>query len=559
MIVLAKRSVSGTVSAAVCAAVLAAPSTALAVTVDTEIGDGIGTSVPDVFGDGSNVAVDTSITSVTYEEPVLVNRHGLRYYEVLGTVEGVGWGGEFQDLEAPPPPQQPPPPEPAFSHYSYSMPFVLRWAPDWDGTLVHYQHGFSSLRLSVRLDAVLGNDNEARRFDIAEGGYVSDVVVDNPRKHAFFAINLSGLGRNGEFTAIAAEGPFEGMPLNASVDVPITRDMSQVAERLLMKLSQRAVERTIGTGHSGGALITQFMASNRGLALLAGIPLLDGGNFRTAYDPSSGTIFEGIIPLAGGDILVNPAFPLTAKAIMIGGETDYSNTAHVIYADRLLRNGVDLNADVRIYFIRNLPHAFAEIVESTPNGNRAFEQLFGFAPEADAEHLRPVVAAAIDNMVDWLVAGRPPPRSFITGQPIDEDDDGVPDRIAFSRADGSTTSVVPYVEDPTIDEFFGEVFEFSTDQVGTAVVRYAEVLEALDHESDALSLPQLQCRVGGYSFEADAVLVPFPDLSAHWKNFGRYKSCVEHAISDLSRMGVYDKKIGKHVVFTEEILSLFGR
>jgi hypothetical protein len=194
MIVLARRSVLGTTAAVVCAAAFTAPSTALAVTVDTEIGDGIGTSVPDVFGDGSNATVNTSISSVTYEEPVLVKRDGVRYYEVLGTVEEVGWGGEFQDLEAPGPAE----PFAAFAHYSYSMPFVLRWAVGWDGTLVHYQHGYSALDLSVLFDEFLGNDNEARRFDIAEGGYVSDVVVDKKRKHAFFAINLSGLDRNGE-------------------------------------------------------------------------------------------------------------------------------------------------------------------------------------------------------------------------------------------------------------------------------------------------------------------------------------------------------------------------
>ena len=75
--------------------------------VDTTIGTGIGTSVPDVFGDGSNVRVQTSIVSVTYESPVLVKRDGLNYREVLGTVKGIAWGGEFQNLSGPllPPPE----------------------------------------------------------------------------------------------------------------------------------------------------------------------------------------------------------------------------------------------------------------------------------------------------------------------------------------------------------------------------------------------------------------------------------------------------------------------
>src|SRR5262245_30575799 len=116
---------------------LATPS--FAQTIDTEIGHDIGTSVADVFGDGSNVSVNTSIASVTYGPPVLINRDKLSYYEVLGSVQGTGWGGAFQDLSEPPFP--PPEQFPSLSHYAYSVPFVLRWPLRWDGTLVHYAHG----------------------------------------------------------------------------------------------------------------------------------------------------------------------------------------------------------------------------------------------------------------------------------------------------------------------------------------------------------------------------------------------------------------------------------
>ena len=59
---------------------LVMPSIAIATTVDFSIGAGIGTSVADVFGDGSNVPVQTSITSVTYENPVVVKRDGFSYF-----------------------------------------------------------------------------------------------------------------------------------------------------------------------------------------------------------------------------------------------------------------------------------------------------------------------------------------------------------------------------------------------------------------------------------------------------------------------------------------------
>jgi hypothetical protein len=528
-------------------------------TIDTAIGAGIGTSVSDVFGDGSNVAVQTSITSVTYESPVVVTRHGLTYNEVLGTIQGIGWGGEFQDLTGPllPPPE----PFPSLSHYTYNIPFVLRWTASWDGTLVAYAHGYTPLSFSVLSDSDLGNDNEARRFDIAEGQFVSDAVVAGNRRHAFFAINLSGLDRNGGFSAIASEGPYAGSAINPSVDVPVWRDAALIAERLLLRLSGRSVTRSIGMGHSGGALIMQWIASGRGFSLDGGFPIFDGGNFVNAYDPESGTIFEGVIPLAGGGFFpVHPQFPLTARMILIGGNTDYAAVDEVNYAGRLQRAGVNLNASLRVYQVRNLPHSFAEIVESTPNINRNIAEHEGIGPSPDAERVAPLVASAIDNMDAWLGRGVPPPRSWINGVALDDDHNGVPDRIQFTRADGTLTSVVPFVEDPAIDIFLGDTFELSAGAgFSGTVARYSEVLAGLDHVSSSLSLPYLQCRLGGYQFASDATLTPFGDLSHHWRNFGEYKNCVETMINSLDHEHLYDKQIGRNTVFTAEILSLFDK
>lgn len=119
----------------------------------------------------------------------------------------------------------------------------------------------------------------------------------------------------------------------------------------------------------------------------------------------------------------------------------------VRYVNRILRRGVDLNDGVRIYQFRNLPHAFAEIVESTRNQNAALAENFGFRPSPDADHMAPVVAAAI----------------------------------------------------------------------------------------------------------------LFADFSAHWKNFGKDESCIQDAMKDLERDGLYDKKIGKNVVITDDARALFEK
>ena len=104
------------------------------------------------------------------------------------------------------------------------------------------------------------------------------------------------------------------------------------------------------------------------------------------------------------------------------------------YAGRLQRAGVNLNTSTRIYQIRNLPHNFSEIVESTPNINALLEG-FGVIIGNDSERMAPFVAVAIDNMNAWLVGGTPPPRSWINGRSLDDDNNGVPDRIEFARAD----------------------------------------------------------------------------------------------------------------------------
>jgi hypothetical protein len=517
---------------------------ALVALVDTQIGNGIGTVVADAFGDGSNVAINTSITGVSYAPPRMVGRDGRVYFETLGNVQGVGWGGRLDSLSGPGPSEE------AFAHYTYDVPFVLRWPHDFDGTLVTYAHGYANLGLSLFAEAFLGEGNEARRYAELEGLYVSDAALDARRGHAVFAANLGGLKRDGSFSITGLEGPFTGQPLNASLDVPITRDLTLLAKRLVKRLAAQPVTRTIGTGHSGGALILQYVTSNVTTPLdgpRAGTRVFTGGNFVSAYDPASGVVFDGVIPIAGGSVLPHLAFPATARMILLAGSADYAGVSLVDYAGRLRRAGVDLARTVRVYQVGNLPHNFPEIVESTPNMNQFLADMIGQASYADGDRVAPVVAAAIDNLREWLAREVAPPPSRINGRALDLSGDGIADAIEFAQA-GGATQWTPFVEDPAIDVFLGEQFELSAAAGFPGTVRrYAEVLAALQHEG-SLQLPYTTCRLGGYEIGINARLLPFDEANQRWRNSGAYRACLNHAVERLAADGVYDKASARRVL-----------
>jgi hypothetical protein len=507
---------------------------ALAQTADTTIGQGIGTSVADVFGDGSNVQINTSVSAVTYSNPALVHRGGLNYLEVKGNIRGTGWGGEWADLTGPAPESS------VNAHYAYDVPFVLRWAQNWDGTLVYYGHGRANLGLLAFVDGFLGASNEGRRLE-EEGRFISEAVLMPDRGYAFFAANLNGLKQDGTFSIIALEGQFAGQPLMATVDVPIARDITRVAERLLTRLTGKPVARTIGTGHSAGALVMQFVSGGASTNLDDGRRVFTGGNFVQAYNPASGVIFDGVIPIAGDSFRLHPQFPMAAPMMMIGGQADYSGVTMVHHASRLFRAGVDISSKLWIYQVRNLPHNFAEIVESTPNINLFLLEQFGVESNADGDRMQPVTAAVIENMAELLKHGTPPPRSRLDGQGVDADGDGIPDAISFPQVGGQATQLWPFVDDPAIDTILSEQIPTS---VPGLTARYLEVLSALDHEP-ALALPKTTCRLGGFILAADARLVPFDDFSAHWRNSGDHHSCVEHTINRLSQQRLYDRRLGQ--------------
>ena len=543
-----------------CSAVLAAAGTVSAADItDTTLGTGIGTYVPDALGPGSGVTIQTSIDSVTYQTPTLVRRNGLEFYEVQGSVRGTGWGGEVDPFD---PAAGPGEPWAADVPYTYDVPFVLRWPATFSGTLVYYAHGHPNLGVNLLLDQMLGDADEARRLDLAESEYVAIGALAPQRGFAVFAANLGGQRRDGTPSATSLD-PAIAQPLNLSIDVPITRDLAMLARRLLTKLAARRVTRVYGVGHSGGALLMQFINSGVSTPVVPGpfgaSSIFSGGNLTGAYDSSSQPIFDGFVPVAGSFVRVNPAFPSAAPMLAIAGTADYAGVDIVRYADRLLRAGVNLGASLRIYQVGTLPHNFAEIVESTPNQN-ALLAGFGIATHADSDRLAPMVAAALDNLHAWVTRGVAPPRSRINGRAVDTDGDGEIDTIQFAQHGGFTTVYVPFGDDAANDMEMAETLPMSTPQgFGAYVSRYAETLMAMDHDSEEVSLPYNQCRVGAYALDADARLLPFTSLPAVWSDVGQYRACVLDTITQLSQQRLYDATLARRVVFTSTYVSLFSR
>jgi Alpha/beta hydrolase domain len=496
---------------------------------------GIGTTLTDVFGDGSGVGVASSVTSITYAPPVRVRDGSLHYFEVTGSIQGTGWGGEWQEFGGP---------TPIFdttSHYAYDIPFVLRWHPAFDGTLVYYSHGRAALSLLMLAEGLIGPANEGRRNE-REGDFVSAAVLTGDRRHAYFAPNLGGLKGDGSFSMIALDGPFAGQPLAGTVDAVTARDLARAAKWLLAQLTGRPVRTTIGTGHSAGALIAQFLNGGQSMILDAarfGMRLLTGGNYNEPYAPASGKIFDGFVAFAPSEVTVNSDFPLSAPLLMIGGQAEFAGISGAMYARRVFRAGGDAS-QLRLYQVRNLPHNWAEIGESTPNLNQLFADVLGVVPHADGDRMKPVVAAVIDRAVDWVTRGTPAPPSRIEGAAIDLDANGTPDAIALPYSNGGFTTAVPAVDDSSLDAYLGFTADTAFDPV---TGRYLEVLGALSHVPSALSLPGVACRLGGFVISeilSDSQLVPFADMSAHWKNFGSYQSCIVHHVKALAATGLYD-------------------
>lgn len=421
---------------------------------------------------------------------------------------------------------------------------MLRWHAAFDGTLVYYSHGRAALSLLELVDSMIGAGNEGRTNE-REGDFVSTAVLSGRRRHAFFAPNLGGLRRDGSFSMHALDGPFAGRPVAGTLDAVTARDLVRAAKVLLTQLTGRPIITTVGAGHSAGALVMQFLNGGQSTILdeqRFGMRLLTGGNYNTPYAPSSGPIFDAFVALAGGEVTVNRASPISVPMLMIGGQAEFSGVTSVLYARRVARAGGDVSL-MRVYQVRNLPHNWAEIVESTPNLNRVLSDVIGVAPHADGDRTTPLVAAVIDRVVEWAQKGTPAPPSRLEGTGTDVNGDGTPDALAFPYANGGFTTTLPTVDDSSLDEFRGFRADTAFDPV---TARYLEMLATMPHEPAALSLPGVTCRLGGFVISetfSDTELLPFIDMSARWKSYGSYRACLAARVNELSATGLYDRSL----------------
>jgi len=525
-------------------------------------------------------SIHTFVQAVTYAQPVEILRtqDGLDYFEVAGTIQGIGWGGLTEDLVNLTDASN-------FSPYSYQVQFVLRYTKDFDGTLVVYGHSawyFSDVAFLENMFGPQGDD--ARHLEREGDLFVSDAVVSPQRNHAYFSIN-SLVKADASPAAIALSGPNQGQPLMVWLDVPIWRDTTQVAQRLLAKLAGKAVNLTVGTGFSAGAFCSLWANSGYSFTLdytPYSASYRTGGVYRKAYDQTSGKIFDGFTPYAGAcaddvSCRTNPEGPMGSPMTIMAGEAEGTAYNMVHNAAALQRAGVDVANSLRIYQFRTMAHNPPEAILVFPHAQIALEgppyppnpqgwSTFGMSVTS-GDWLEPVMAKVIDNMVAHLKWAQELPPSLIDGIIVAGSPPYV-DYPEFSRLPGSPPShlysqVVPFVDDPSLDSMDASVAQYSTAteaDFGWSLVDDMNVLRrVMPNRQQALTLPLTACRQGGF-IDFDWVLGfpgPFPNMKMIWKRLDYYNNCVQQTISDAVALGVYDQTIGEQVAQRTSPAALF--
>jgi len=527
-----------------------------------------------------NSGIHTYVQSVTYSQPVEIIsvQDGLDYFEVTGTIQGIGWGGVTEDMTNLTLGDN-------FSPYSYQAPFVLRYTRNFDGTLIVYNHSGWFFSDAVFLENMFGPQGDDLRHTEREGDlFVSDAVLSPQRNYAYFAIN-SFIKADGTPVAVALSGPNQGQPVLAIPDVPIGRDTTQVAQRLVAKLAGKSVTLTIGTGFCWGswrAIMTNKGYSINWVGWTASYRM--GDVYRRAYDQKSGKIFDGFAPYASACLddlscRTNPENPMGSPMTIMGGEADYYGFYMVHNAAALQRAGADVANSVRVYQIRNMSHNPPEAILVFPHIRTALEgppyppnpqgwSSLGMSVTS-GDWLEPVMAKVIDNMVAYLKWGQQLPPSFIDGTIVA----GSPPDVEypqFSRLPGSPPSnlyarVFPFVDDPSLDSVDSTVTQFSTateaDWGWSLVDDLNDLRNAMPNREQSLILPLTACRQGGYDIIAYASFLgfpgPFPNMKQIWGNLDHYEDCVQRTIEGAVDLGVYDEEIGEQVAKRTSPAALF--
>jgi hypothetical protein len=482
-------------------------------------------------------AIRTYVTRVTASRPSRVQRLGLDYEERRGEIEGVGWGGT--DING----------ARTNQHYTYRVSYVLRIPPGWDGTLVVFRHGAAPMAFWLDLEQRLGARNIGRFFHEVADRFVSDVALDPRRRWAFFAVNQTPVDADGQFTTfLNPEEPGGGTPVHTMADVPIARDTTRVGQQLMKRLRGRHPKLTLGVGHSGGAAVN--LKLNTGLD--PNTPgVLAGDNYVNAYDPASGKIYDGFMWLSGNSAPIDPLRGVSAPTLLLAGEAEtpglLNATRHV---KELTDAGVGAQAWTRIYAVRNMPHIDSDLVIAL--GRRGLD----FADPAvqghftgGGERLKPVSGALLDALEAWITKGTPPPPSRFNGIRLDSNGDGTVDAMTFPQANGQSTSLFGFVDDPAQDVLSGARSSITAAQNPLLLSRWLGAQDALLTPPDSLVLTETACRRGRFSMvtpgPTGAWFAPYgeEEFFERWGSPAAHQSCRVLIADALIEQRFYDPTV----------------
>jgi hypothetical protein len=563
--------------------------------------DAIGTHIEPLTR--SDPSIETFVKEVTLSEPVRIRRGGLDYFEVRGTIEGVGWGGEngYVRLE---------------SHYTYKIPYVLRVPTGWRGTLVVFRPGSAPIVTWKGFERMYGARSVGRIFHEYGDRLISDVVLHPARQWAFFAANLTPFALDGQSWTFSLPGtdddndgridedpaqdddrdglededPRDGVDNDADglvdedpavdddgdgrlnedpgrttvmavLDPTIARDTTFVAKHLLETLTGRLPTVTLGVGHSAGS--NMYTVLNTGIDPPRGLGQTDrasgrvirvGDNFVKPYDRTTPKIFDGFMAFGGGggasSLPIDSAAGISAPTLFLAGEADAASITAVRQVKEMLDRGLSPMSWSRIYMARNVSHIDSDFVRGNRCGAPCAAQ--PATSGGGGDRWKPLAAALLDALWRWVVNGTAPPQSIVNGSPVDLNGDGTVDSLRFpqsTRPGPAFSFSFPYVDDPSFDQA-GPVASITNTQnnAGLATL-WAAVQQSLTAQIGSIFLPETACRRGRFTFVVQGptglAFGPFDQqtFTSRWTSSAAHQTCRVRTVDALIARGLYDPTV----------------
>jgi hypothetical protein len=520
-----------------------------------------GETIVPITGIGTQIdAIDTQVEQVAYTGPVAKIVDSLPVLEIRGTVSGIGWGGTGIVPRA-------------SAHYRYDIPFVARWQSSGVlPRLVFFQHGGGvSLMVALQREKLVGAANHHRVAELN-----GDLLAGKPAlldSATYVSINRRGLRGDGTFAAtyLAPVAPLSAsevasveaalasapgtpgfvqpglvagapVPLVPTNDTATARDIARALEHVLADIQGQPFQTRIGAGLSSGARL--LAAMNFGRSVQGTQSVRTGGNHVVPYDAASPRIFDGFLLcgfsyIAGADH-VDPALPISAPAMFFHGQADERYQQHVTLAHELLQKGVDLNGQVWLYDIKNLPHVTRDVTQETGDG-------------PDSDPLGCMLSAGLRNLRGHLEGGPPPPDSRLAGRIVSG-------MLCFDQAGGTLAQVTPIPNHPALDRVVFDAM-VAPRPIGSAeTARWLAVTAELPHVPEAIAPPTVACRLGGYKlmFFGSELMPDSPaQLSARYGSFECYREAVRRTVAGLEAQGLYDARVESADHTAERARALF--